>query len=167
MVKYRRWYWRRYLEIMKACGGWRNVIDLFPIFLDLCKHSGSISAQSASAAWRSHRWVWCRVSCPWPGCGPRCSCTRGWSSGRRSPRWLACSRAVNEPSRLANQLATNYQPTIASYQASKLPACHHVIFCLTTHPCLNTGVISCVIFPQTSGWHLLMAPYLYVPLDIF
>ena len=53
------------------------------------------------------------------------------------------------------QLATNYQLTIASYQlpteATKLPACHHVIFCLTTHPCLNTGVITPSYFPRPVG----------------
>ena len=29
---------------------------------------------------------------------------------------------------------------------------------------VSTLASSCVIFPQTSGWHLLMASYLYVPL---
>ena len=28
---------------------------------------------------------------------------------------------------------------------------------------VSTLASSCVIFPQNSGWHLLMAPYLYVP----
>ena len=32
---------------------------------------------------------------------------------------------------------------------------------------VSTLASSCVIFPQTSGWHLLMAPYLYVPIYKF
>ena len=31
---------------------------------------------------------------------------------------------------------------------------------------VSTLASSCVIFPQTSGWHLLMASYLYVPLEL-
>ena len=64
------------------------------------------------------------------------------------------------------QLATNYQLTIAT-EATKLPACHYVIFCLTTHHCLNTGVITPSYFPRPvtgTSWlrNTWMIPVAYI-----